>query len=292
VTWREEFVSSFTEKFGFFPLEHCSVDFMGNSMDNTRVGATVDVDSQDGPQKTPKTQHEQGPREREYRARTLQDDAGLLKRAFVQPFKRSSQRSSLFKFSATRQPKRGVKNMFLVEDLQVVPERKSQDVSSPHARNFGTPPPSFIHYGSAPRQRRFAVAPHLASPSPVTPTRATEENTGLFPSFNASTEVYACSPSPCSSGTRKGVFSLSRELMSLQSGLSELLERLKDIKPMELERRWRSQSRQAAGGIFSQKTSECREDETCKVDSVAALRDLVGRIEGEFMSLKSHISAL
>ncbi|RNF19384.1 putative protein kinase [Trypanosoma cruzi] len=292
VTWRKEFVSSFTEKFGFFPLEHCSVDFMGNSMDNRRVGATVDVDSQDGPQKTPKTQHELGPREREYRARTLQDDAGLLKRVFVQPFKRSSQRSSLFKFSATRQPKRGVKNMFLVEDLQVVPERKSQDVSSPHASNFGTTPPSFIHYGSVPRQRRFAVAPHLASPSPVMPTRATEENTGIFPSFNASTEVYACSPSPCSSGTRKGVFSLSRELAPLQNALSELLERLKDIKPMEVEGRWCSQSRQAAGGMFSQKTSECREDETSKVDGVAALRDLVGRIEDEFMSLKLQISAL
>ncbi|RNF25377.1 putative protein kinase [Trypanosoma conorhini] len=288
---RDDFLATFAPTLGSFALGNHSIAFMGRSIDNPRAGAAEDLGLQEGPLQDPKTPPHRQPQEPEpeQRARHLQYDNSFVRRESTQPFGRTYRRLSSSRFSAPRPPKPRIKNMFLVEEFQAVREDTNSESPSPRARTHGSRPHRPGRLGSTPRQRRFAVAPHLASPSPASPTRGTEENARFVLSSGTSAEADPYSSSPAPSLTPKGVASLGREMTSLHHTVLELLERLREVSSREVGEPGRLQSRQTTGVCSSPKSSECREEEAGVGDIAAAIRDLVGRVEKEFAILKSHI---
>ncbi|ESL08654.1 hypothetical protein TRSC58_03640 [Trypanosoma rangeli SC58] len=286
---RDNFLSTFTPTPDSFALDNRYIAFMGCSIDNPRAGAAGGSVLQEAPLHSPGTLPVRPPQKRETQARHPHYDSSFMRRGFTQLLERTYRRLSSSRFSAPRPSKLGMKNMFLVEDLQAVPEEASSDALSSPARMLPTRSHHSSRQSSPPRQRRFAVAPHVKSPSPAPPTRETEENARFVPSSGTLAEV---DPYPSSSNSpvaRKGVVSFGRELASLLRTVMGLLERMKEVRPREKEAPGRSSPRQATAEFLPPKSSECQEDEVDVVDSVMAIRNLVERVEREFVSLKSQI---
>ncbi|RNF07976.1 putative protein kinase [Trypanosoma rangeli] len=285
---RDDFLSTFTPTVDSFALDNRYIAFMGCSIDNPRTGAAGDSVLQEAPLQSPGTLPVRPPQRRESHARHPHNDSSFMRRGFTQLLELTYRRFSSSRYS-TRQPsKLGMKNMFLVEDLQAVSEEVSPNALSSHARMLPTRSHHSSRHGSTPRQRRFAVAPHLKSPSPASPMRGTEENTRFVPSSGTVVEVGPYPLSPDSPVARKGVVSLGKELVSMLRTVLGLLERMKKVRPREREASGRLLPRQATGDFLPPKSSECQEDEVDIADSAMVIRELVGRVEREFVSLKSQ----